>query len=174
MIAASSMNGERAWYLVYTKPKQEYVAKENLERQGFSIYLPLSREVNGRRSTRDAVGPLFSRYLFICLDRERDNWSPIRSTLGVVKLVQFGGMPLAVPPELIGTIQAREQSDGYVEIAARKFLAGEKVRIVDGPMAGLEAVFLAKNSRERVTVMLNIVGNQTRISLPTELIAPAA
>jgi len=31
----------RAWYLLYTKPRQEQRAVENLKRQGYIAYLPL-------------------------------------------------------------------------------------------------------------------------------------
>ena len=44
----SSSDAEKknlAWYLIYTKPRQEIVALENLERQGFNVYLPLYKKL---------------------------------------------------------------------------------------------------------------------------------
>ncbi len=32
-----------AWYLIHTKPRQEHIALTNLERQGYTCYLPLLR-----------------------------------------------------------------------------------------------------------------------------------
>ena len=29
-----------AWYLIHTKPRQEHIALTNLERQGYTCYLP--------------------------------------------------------------------------------------------------------------------------------------
>ena len=49
--------------------------------------------------------PMFSRYLFIQLDDQTQNWGPIRSTLGVSKLVSFGPQPAKVPPELVAFLQ---------------------------------------------------------------------
>ena len=37
------------WYAVYTKPKREMVAEENLQRQEILTYLPLTREKRRRR-----------------------------------------------------------------------------------------------------------------------------
>ena len=45
------MSRKRSWYLVHTKPRQENLAQENLERQGYETYLPRvyqTRRRNGR------------------------------------------------------------------------------------------------------------------------------
>jgi transcriptional antiterminator RfaH len=39
----------QAWYAIYTKPKQETVAEENLQRQGFETYLPWIKHPKRRR-----------------------------------------------------------------------------------------------------------------------------
>ncbi len=72
------------WYAIHSKPRQEERALENLERQGFQAWLPmLTVEKFRRGKLAKVVEPMFSRYLFIRLDTEQTNWSPIRSTLGV-------------------------------------------------------------------------------------------
>ena len=102
-------SSHRAWYLVYTKPKGEKTAQENLLRQGYETYLPLlgvSKRRRGRYIT--LIEPMFSRYLFIQLNQTSDNWSPIRSTLGVTDMVRFSGYPAKVPAELIEFLRASE------------------------------------------------------------------
>ena len=78
------------WYLIHTKIRQERVALENLERQGFECFLPLIRAEKLRRGQLLVVQEaLFPRYLFIRLGTglESQSWSPIRSTVGVSRLV---------------------------------------------------------------------------------------
>ena len=60
---------DRVWYLLTTKPRQEYIAVENLERQGYQIFLPLLQS-RKRRGTemRAVIEPMFPRYLFIYLN----------------------------------------------------------------------------------------------------------
>ena len=54
------------WFAVYTKPRQEQVALENLERQGFRCFLPMAVNPYQRRSQRmPRIEPLFPRYLFL-------------------------------------------------------------------------------------------------------------
>src|SRR4051812_8030711 len=81
------------WYLVHTKPRQERVALENLERQGFQCYLPTLPSERLRQGLLAlSLEPLFPRYLFIRLGEggSARSWMPIRSTRGVSRLVSFG------------------------------------------------------------------------------------
>jgi transcriptional antiterminator RfaH len=81
------------WYLVHSKPRQERLALENLERQGYQCYLPvLPTEKMRRGSLTIADEALFPRYLFIRLgnDLSDKGWGPIRYTTGVSRLVSFG------------------------------------------------------------------------------------
>jgi transcriptional antiterminator RfaH len=83
------------WYLIHTKPRQELRALENLQRQGYECYLPLlPTEKIQQKLVAIVDEPLFPRYLFIRLDSSQSgkSWTPIRSTLGVSKLV-------TLPPE---------------------------------------------------------------------------
>ena len=94
------------WFVVHTKPRQEQRALENLQRQGFAAWLPmLSVEKFRRGRLEKVIEPMFSRYLFIQLDKVTSNWSPIRSTMGVSKLVTFGNLPAAVPPEIVDALR---------------------------------------------------------------------
>ncbi len=63
------LDSQQAWYLVYTKPRQERTAQFNLVRQGYEAYLPLfkgRRRQQGRKVS--AVEPMFPRYLFLSLN----------------------------------------------------------------------------------------------------------
>ncbi len=156
----------RSWYLVYTKPRQEYVALTNLARQGYSVYLPRVRQARKRQGRRvTVVEPLFPRYLFIHLDTHADNWGPIRSTLGVASLVRFGQKPARVPDDLVIFLKAREGCDGVHEWAEKKPQVGGRVRVAEGAFQGYEGILLARTSRERVVVLLDVLGRQIRMQV---------
>lgn len=156
----------KSWYIVYTKVRQEDVALTNLERQGYSAYLPRCRHIRKRQARSMAIiEPLFPRYLFIHLDTLTDNWGPIRSTLGVVSLVRFGQKPARVPNALIAFLRSQEGVDGLHSWAEPGYQTGERVRVADGPLEGYEGILLAKTSRERVVVLLDSLGKQVRTQL---------
>lgn len=168
-MATQAQNPGRDWYLVYTKPRQEEVALANLERQGYGAYLPRVRQVQRRHGRRfEVVGPLFPRYLFIHLDAGTDNWGPIRSTVGVASLVRFGHEPARVPDALVAFLQDREGAEGLHEWAVpAEFAAGDRVRVAEGAFQGYRGILLARSSRERVLVLLDILGKQIRTQVST-------
>ncbi|HEC16388.1 MAG TPA: transcription/translation regulatory transformer protein RfaH [Sedimenticola sp.] len=164
---AATTDNDRAWYLIYTKPQQERRALENLERQGFEAFLPLLRTFRRRRGKRlEVLEPMFPRYLFVHLSEAVDNWAPIRSTLGVSRLVQFGGEPARAPIGLVRILQAGTDEAGVHSRPPRDYQPGEPVRIADGPFAGYEGVFQARSGAERVLLLLEIAGQTARLQIP--------
>ena len=173
MTTTSSLPG-KSWYLVYTKPRQEEVAATNLTRQGYGVYLPHLRQARKRAGKRVfVVEPLFPRYLFIHLDSHTDNWIPIRSTLGVMSLVRFGAEPARVPDDLVARLKSREDDEALHEWAEPKLAVGDHVRVAEGPLAGYEGVLIAKSGRERVTLLLDMLGSQVRAQLGTSQLESA-
>ncbi len=145
-----------AWYLVHTKPRQEYVALTNLERQGYSCYLPQMRiERIRRRKAEIATEPLFPRYLFIRLDNsdQGQSWAPIRSTTGVSQLVRFGTRAAQVEDALVDLLRQREQA---LPLEAM-FCSGDAVVVTDGPFAGIEAIYQTADAERRALILLQIL-----------------
>jgi transcriptional antiterminator RfaH len=160
------MSRNRSWYLVYTKPRQENLAQENLQRQGYETYLPRiyqSRRRNGRHIK--TIEAFFPRYLFIKLDTETDNWAPIRSTFGVSKMVRFDGIPAVVPEQLIQSLQSNDDEDGIQNLVQKNLMRGDKVTIIDGPLAGYQGIYQQQNSAERVAVLVDLVGKNTLLNI---------
>jgi transcriptional antiterminator RfaH len=155
----------RGWYLVLTKARHETVATLNLQRQGFHTYLPLFQEHKRRRNLYQIVtGPLFPRYLFICLNAQIHDWSKIRSTRGCISLVRFGALPARVPDALVERLQQDEatrliQND---KECAPDFKPGDRVQVLGGVLANYEGIVEIKNSRERITLLLTIAEGHTR------------
>jgi len=162
----------QAWYLVYTKPQQERLAVENLDRQDYETYLPVlwsRRRRAGKSITR--LEPMFPRYLFIHLDDSTDDWGPIRSTVGVANMVRFANRAAKVPDALIAALHDREDGDGVQQVERPTLSAGERVRIEEGPFAGYEAIFEAATSQSRVLILLDIAGKQARMKIDENFIA---
>jgi len=161
----------KSWYLIHSKPRQEYVARENLQRQGYGIYLPVTtvRRRKGGKIVNE-VGPMFPRYLFIQLSEKTDDWGPIRSTLGVSNLVRFGQIPSMVPNQLILKLKLREDERGVCVIPEKTYIKGDRVKIAEGPFEGYEAIFQSKNARNRASLLLTVIQNNINIELDQRVI----
>lgn len=162
------------WFVLQTKTKKESVANENLVNQGFNTFLPVVRvqkHIRGRWQSRNE--PLFPGYLFLELDMQHQNTSALRSTRGVLSLVRFGAEPLPFPNELLNELIQIQNSDGEAIDPTKLFTEGDRVELISGSMVGLNGIFKAQNSMERVVIMLNILGNETRVSVSLHQLARA-
>ncbi len=155
------------WYVIHTKPRQEARALVNLESQGYECYLPELGKQKLRRGSLEVVQePLFPRYLFIRLDSTQSgkSWGPIRSTLGVSRLVTFGFEPARVDPELINLL--KEHAKIIQTAPVKMHEAGQRVLIKEGPFAGIEAIYEMDDGESRAMVLVDLLSKPTRLKLP--------
>lgn len=163
-----------SWYALYTKPRQEERVAEQLQARGMEYFLPLYTE--RRRGEASRVRPLFPCYLFARTDLEVVGVSFFRWLPGMRALVSFGGIPARVPEEAIALVRKR-----LVEVEARggfrpaRFRPGDHVRIREGPLAGLEAVFEGPlEPAERVRILIRFLGECNRAEVPVEVLEAVA
>jgi len=156
------------WCAAYTQPRAEGTAVRHLAEQGFNVYLPVYRKRRSHARKIDVVSaPLFPGYLFVAVADDQP-WRCIDSTVGVSYLVRNGTRPAVVPPEVIAALRAAEDERGYVKIVAPELSPGESVRIVGGPFDNLMGRFERMSDRERVVVLLELLGRPTPTVLPRE------
>jgi len=158
-----------SWYVIHTKPKQEFRAKENLENQNYVVFLPMIKvQKIIKHELSITEEPLFSRYLFIQLDQVFSNWFPIRSTKGVHQILRFGldSEPVQVPEILIHHLKYFSEC---IEEPKALYKYGDTLEIIKGPFRGLQASFidLLKNPSgdSRAFVLIDILGKLQKIQI---------
>jgi len=165
----------RSWFVVYTHPREERIAEENLLRQGFPTYWPRYRKrASHARKVQDVASSLFPRYLFTSFDASDTGWRVIQSTRGVVGLVRQGSEPIPVSEYLVQEIRAREDEDGFVVLGRQMELHhGQKISLRSEAFRGLDIVFETKRDDERVIAFLELFGKEHRVELSSRQIVPA-
>lgn len=149
------------WFTVFTRPRQERRARVNLERQGFPCFLPEARNTRTAR-----IEPLFPRYLFLRATPGEQSLAPVRSTRGVSKLVRFGEKLATLSEKVIEAIGERIDTDtGLVRLPDLELQPGDRVRVFQGPLAGTEAIFKARSGKERVLLLMDLLGRQTTVQV---------
>jgi transcription antitermination factor NusG len=174
--AAVMLNQEQAmspahWYAAYTCAQHEkHVAAELLARD-VEHFLPLYSSVRRWKDRRVQLElPLFPGYIFVRLalcDRLRVVQIP-----SVVRLVGFGGFPIALPDAEIEILQSGFSRSLGAE--PHPFLTvGRRVRITGGPFAGLEGVLKRKKSTLRVVVSLELIQRSMAVDVDAADVRPA-
>ncbi len=159
------------WYAIRTKVNREKDVERRLKDLRLEVFLPWMRARRRIGSRFHWVrAPLFPGYVFCRLDMTVSG-KAARYSPGVKDFLTFGSRIAEVGENIIEALRERCPG-GVAEIDPVNAKPGDVVRINEGPFSGLEAVFEEKlKGSERVAVLLEILGRQTRIVLPTETIA---
>ena len=163
------------WYVVQTQVNGETKAAKNLLRQGYDVYLP--RYLKRRRHARKVdvtAKPLFPRYLFVTIDVATQRWRSIQSTFGVARLVSNGDDPAAVPEGVVSALRAREDENGFITLDRKPaFAPGDKVRVLAGAFMDSSGLFNALADRDRVSILLDLLGRKVRVLLDADMVVAA-
>jgi transcriptional antiterminator RfaH len=163
---------ELVWYCARTKPKHEHIAAANVHKNlGLKVFHPRLR---GERATLRGVvrviEPLFPCYIFVhCLPGEMLN--EIRHTPGVSTLVHFGDRIPTVPDAVIEELQECFEGDDPMPVQDR-LLPGAEVVFANGAFVGVRTIVLrVLPARQRVQVLLDILGRPTPVEVPRASVA---
>ena len=160
------MYSSAQWYLVQCKPRESFRAEMHLQNQNYTCFhptYPVKRKIAGK--THVTIAPLFPHYLFVLLS-DTDNWSAIRSTRGVSKIVRFNGVPASLPHTIIEELQ-RHCAKLNGQIAEPLYKIGDQVIVTDGCFKEIEAIVTATNGDERVVLLLNLFNRPQYVELST-------
>ena len=158
------------WYLIQFKRNSHRIAERNLNQQGFRTFLPLQDFTTRRRSkflTR--IKPLFPGYMFVRIKLDATPWHKINSTLGVSRLICYNGLPTKVPTEVVSGLISR--CDGFGRLLPpTEVQSGDPVEIQSGALANFIAKVETIDSNRRIWVLLDIMGQITRVQVTSKQI----
>jgi transcriptional antiterminator RfaH len=113
----------------------------------------------------DVIELFFPRYLFVQVDPNEQDMSPIRLTKGVTGLVRFAGKPAVVSDDVIDFVKGAETpKPGRHGSEEPTFSKNEKIEVVDGPFIGLLGINQMPKGKDRAVSLISILGRQSEIS----------
>ena len=154
------------WCAARLQPHREGLALHCLALAGYQTYYPRLRDRRIRHGRRVELRPaLFPGYAFIAVELQ---WHAARWTAGVINLIMDGVGPARVPDAVIAEIRSREVG-GLIELAPSLPLRRDaRVRILRGPFTGHLAIFADMRPRQRVEILLQLLGGEQRVTLATK------
>jgi transcription antitermination factor NusG len=151
-MSISSQDSVR-WLVVQVRPRSEIACASLLARKGYETFVPLRFE-----SDR----PLFSGYVFA--RPTGDTAARVVTTPGVIRLVVFDGRPAEIECAEIESIRSIVRS-GAPYRAGTVFEAGDRVRILDGALAGVEGVVYSIKSRRKLLVSISLLQRSVMVDI---------
>jgi transcription antitermination factor NusG len=161
-----------AWFALKVRTRGEFLVGESLRHRGTDVFLPTYLECR-RYSDRIKKVPaaLFPGYLFCRIDSKYR--LPILTTPGVEHFVGAGNRPAAIPESEIAAIQ-RVTESGAAAIPWPYLIAGQKIRIECGALAGLEGLVAQVRGSERLILSVHLLQRSVCVEIDRSWIRPLA
>ena len=160
------------WYVVYTNPKQEDRASDNLRSWGVETLHAKLRTCRYNQFTGAPTfltKPLFPRYIFAKFNAQKQ-LAKICFTRGVNNVVSFGGQPASVDESIIQIVSDRIDKDGFVKVG-EELKRGDRVIVKAGPLRDFVGVFEEElKDSERISVLLTTISYQGRLVVSRDLL----
>jgi transcription antitermination factor NusG len=157
------------WYAVSTRSRHEKQVRDHLAGHGIEPLLPLLRRVSQWKDRKKEIDwPLFPGYCFA-----RFPWHVSLAVLkapGVVRIIGGCGNPEPIPDSEMEAV--KKLMTHALSYDSHPYLQeGMRVRIVRGPLEGLQGILARKDNRHRVVISVNLIQKAAAIDVGMEDVA---
>jgi transcription antitermination factor NusG len=158
------------WFAVHVKSRAEKTVATIAHQRGFEEFLPV---YESRHRWSDRIKkvelPLFSGYVFCRFNP--DNRLPLLMIPGVLGIVGLGRVPIPVDDSEINALQAASLSGLKAEPCP--FLrVGDRVRLIDGPLAGLEGLLTQIRNDCRLVLSVTMLNRSVAVKIESDWVTP--
>ena len=158
------------WFALQVRTRWEGSTESLLSGKGLETFLPkYNNRVRRNGRLRDVQSPLFPGYVFCRFDPQ--DRLPILITPGVISVVSRGRLPIPLEDSELAAVQMIVHSNlpvqpwPYLEI-------GERVRIHDEALSGLEGILIRFRGRERIVVSVSLLRRSVSLEIDRARVVP--
>jgi len=156
------------WIAVYTKSRHEQIVVNELSKKNIESYCPMFKE---RRQWSDRKKwvhfPLFRSYVFANIEINENIY--VLQTIGVNKIVKFQEKISIIPDQVIDNIKNIIEG-GYNIEQADYFIKGDEVRVVSGPLKGLDGVVIDLRGANKIIIKIEAIQQAFSVEISSGLI----
>jgi len=158
------------WFALQVWTQHENSVARVLTQKGIETVSPNKRVWRRWRDrTQVCEIPLFPGYVFAKFDPERK--LPVLVTPKVQSIVGFGKNPAPISEAEIDAVRKVAEFGLDVE-SGPALTAGDSVRIVAGPLAGVRGVLIEKRSVMRLVVSVEMINRSISVEVTPDMLAP--
>ena len=151
------------WLVATYKINEVRRVESNLFNQKFDYYLPKITTKKINSNTVEEV--LFPGYIFV--NTTFENYSALKYTMGIKNIIKFGNNASFISDDEIKSMQILENSSKIKPIISQ-ILIGQDALVAKGCFKGSIAKICSLPSKERVGILLTILGSNRRINIPVK------
>jgi transcriptional antiterminator RfaH len=157
---------DQAWYALYTKPRSEFKAAEQIGAAGVRYYLPTITEVRQWSDRKKKITePVLRGYIFI-FATEKERIISLEQ-YSVVRCITEHGRPAKIPEWQIQNLKSMLSHEVNFEIVDRLF-PGAKVRIKEGPFEGIIGTIIDTENGKDIAISIDLLNRSVTTHLPKQ------
>lgn len=162
-----------SWYAAQLRPNGDRLALVNLQRQGFNSFRPQIWETKlTNKGPQRSLMPMFPGYVFVEFDISEPNWTKIRGTRGISRVVgNIDGGPSRLPTGLVELLKQRCATN-LADPSSHTFQVGDEVYVSGGPLSAFVATVERLDAQKRVWLLIDFMGRTTRFSSDADNLVP--
>ena len=162
----SGEESPRQWFAAYTTPRHEKHVSEMLEERQIETFMPVYRSARQWKKSSPVVLelPLFPTYVFVRIAKQARG--AVLSMPGVLSIVGSSKEPWPLPDFEIEILRRGMRTH---KVEPHPYLkVGERVRVKDGVMAGVEGILVRMTNAFRVVLTLDTIMRSVAIEVDAE------
>lgn len=157
------------WFVMYTTSRAEKKVAQRLREKGLEVYLPMVEELRQWSDRKKKVQKaLFNGYLFVKTSKV-SLWEALQVP-GAVKFVHFAGEHATVRQTEIDTIQRILETGVAVETDNSEIENGEQVKILGGPLEGMEGECVNKGNKDYFIIRVPGIHQNVMVNIPRKFL----
>ena len=162
-------NNEKTWFALYTKPRSEFKASQQLTGVEVEHYLPtITRLKQWSDRKKKVTEPLIRGYIFIYAT-ENQRLASVEQP-SIVRCVFDGGHPASIPEWQIDNIRKMLSLKSEI-IVYNGIVSGTKVKIKNGPFEGVVGIVTNNEMGKSISISIDLLNRSviTRVPQGSEL-----
>ena len=152
---------KKKWLIVLYKSNEVKRVESNLLNQNFDYYLPKITIKKSNKHPKEEL--LFPGYIFV--NTSLENYISLKYTMGIKSILKFGDNISCISNEEIKSMQITEEAS-KIDPVASQIQVGQEAIISEGSLKGSIVKICSLPSKQRVGVLLSLLGSVRRIVVP--------
>ena len=158
------------WHAVYIRPRSEKKAYLDLLDMGIKVYLPLIKTLKQWSDRKKWIEePLFKSYLFVKVS-PREYFDALNASVHVIRYITFEGKAVPIPEQQIEAIKVFINQEETRNVDLSDYEPGKSIKVVEGPMKGLQGNLVRVLGKKKVRVEIAGVGKALFIEIPASFL----
>ena len=172
-VIGSSVARSKRWLVAIVRICHEKKTSERLTKMGIENFLPQEvHQWSDRRKVVDRV--LLPMMIFVHVDLQEQKEVLTLSSISRYMVLRGESTPAVIPDQQMLRFKFMlDYSDETISMSTSPLAPGEKIRVIKGPLAGLEGELVNVNGKSKVAVRLTMLGCAC-VDIPVGCVEPVS